>query len=246
MIEYKLLLSKQGRLRRMFNKESVIRGMKSVAPLILGIVPFAMISGITAANTGLSLGMALLMSVGIFAGASQLAVLQLVSDNAHMLVIIYTALIINLRMMIYSLSIAPHLQGIRTGLKALLAYSMTDQSYAISTVHFLNNPEEDTKSFLLGASAILWIVWQVNTVIGYLMGSIIPPELGLDFGIPLTFIAILFKGVAGWPGIIAIITSGAVAVAGAGLPMNIGLVLAAVFGIAAGALSEVYLTKERR
>jgi predicted branched-subunit amino acid permease len=142
----------------MFNKESVIRGVKSVAPLILGIVPFAMISGITAANTGISLGMAMLMSVGIFAGASQLAVLQLVSDNAHMLVIIYTALIINLRMMIYSLSIAPYLQGIKMRLKALLAYSMTDQSYAISTVHFLNNPEEDAKSFLLGASATLWVV----------------------------------------------------------------------------------------
>ncbi len=229
----------------MFNKESIIRGVKSVAPLILGIVPFAMISGITAANTGISLGMAMLMSVGIFAGASQLAVLQLVSDNAHMLVIIYTALIINLRMMIYSLSIAPYLQGIKMRLKALLAYSMTDQSYAISTVHFLNNPEEDAKSFLLGASATLWVVWQVNTIIGYLMGSIIPPELGLDFGIPLTFIAILFKGVVGWPGLIAIITSGLVAVAGARLPMNIGLVLAAIFGIAAGALSEVYLTRGR-
>ncbi|WP_409228744.1 AzlC family ABC transporter permease [Gudongella sp. SC589] len=229
----------------MFNKESIIRGVRSVAPLILGIIPFAMISGITAANTGLSLGMALLMSIGIFAGASQLAVLQLVSDNAHMLVIIYTALIINLRMMIYSLSIAPHLQGIKTSLKALLAYSMTDQSYAISTVHFLNNPEEDTKSFLLGASSTLWIVWQVNTIIGYLMGSIIPPELGLDFGIPLTFIAILFKGVVGWPGIIAIITSGVIAVAGANLPMNIGLVLAAIIGIAAGSISEIYLSRGR-
>ena len=98
---------------------------------------------------------------------------------------------------------------------------------------------------MLGASATLWVVWQVNTIIGYLMGSIIPPELGLDFGIPLTFIAILFKGVAGWPGIIAIITSGVVAVAGAGLPMNIGLVLAAIFGITAGTLSEVYLTRGR-
>ncbi len=229
----------------MIKKESAIRGVKSVTPLILGVIPFALISGITAANTGLSLGMAMLMSVGIFAGAAQLAILQLVSNNAHMLVIIYTALIINLRMMIYSLSIAPYFKEIKTSWKALLAYSMTDQSYAISTVHFLNNPEEDFKSFFFGASITLWIIWQINTIAGYLMGSFIPPELGLDFGIPLTFIAILFKGVAGWPGIIAIITSAFVAVMASQFPMNIGLVLAAILGIAAGTISEKLLSRER-
>ena len=98
----------------MINKESAIRGAKSVAPLMLGIVPFGLISGITAANSGLSIGMALLMSIGINAGASQLAALQLMNDNANMLVIIYTALIINLRMMIYSLSMAPYLQNLNT------------------------------------------------------------------------------------------------------------------------------------
>ena len=230
----------------MINKESAIRGVKSVTPLIIGVIPFALISGITAANTGLSLGMTLLMSIGIFAGASQLAVLQLLSNNAHILVIIYTALIINLRMMIYSLSIAPYLQGIKMRWKALLAYSMTDQSYAISSVHFLNNPEEDYKSFLFGASLTLWIIWQVNTIAGFLMGSIIPPELGLDFGIPLTFIAILLKGVVGWPGYIAIIISGIVAVVASSLPMNIGLVLAAIAGIAAGTISEIILSNEGR
>ncbi len=78
------------------------------------------------------------MSVGIFAGASQLAAIQLISINAHMLVIIYTALIINLRMVLYSLSIAPYIQKVNNKWKALLAYSMTDQSYAMSSVHFIN------------------------------------------------------------------------------------------------------------
>jgi predicted branched-subunit amino acid permease len=108
----------------------------------------------------------------------------------------------------------------------------------------MNNPEEDTKSFFFGASISIWIIWQISTVVGYLMGSIIPPELGLDFGIPLTFIAVLLKGVAGWPGVIAIITSGIVAVLASQLPMNIGLVLAAIIGITAGALSERILSKK--
>jgi 4-azaleucine resistance transporter AzlC len=228
----------------MINKESLLRGVKAVTPLMLGVIPFGLISGISAANTGLSIGMTMLMSIGIFAGAAQLASLQLISINANMIVIIYTALIINLRMMLYSLSIAPHIQKVNTKWKALLAYSMTDQSYAMSSVHFMNNLEEDTKSFFFGASISIWIIWQISTVVGYLMGSIIPPELGLDFGIPLTFIAVLLKGIAGWPGVIAIITSGIVAVLASQLPMNIGLVLAAIIGITAGALSERILSKK--
>lgn len=229
----------------MLNMESTKRGIKAVTPLMLGIIPFGLISGITAANTGLSLGMALLMSIGIFAGASQLAVLQLVRDNAHMIVIIYTALIINVRMMLYSLSISPYLQEINNKWKAVLAYSMTDQSYAISTVHFLNNPDEDKKGFFFGASISLWVIWQINTVIGYLMGSVIPQELGLEFGIPLTFIAVLLKGIAGWPGIITILTSGTIAVLASKLPMNIGLILAAIVGIGVGTISEKLMFRKK-
>src|SRR6056297_2312653 len=227
----------------MINKKSALRGVKAVTPLMLGVIPFGLISGIAAANTGLSIGMTMLMSVGIFAGAAQLASLQLIRINAHMLVIIYTALIINLRMMLYSLSIAPYIQKVSTKWKVLLAYSMTDQSYAMSSVHFMNNPEEDKKSFFFGASISIWAIWQISTVVGYLMGSVIPQELGLDFGIPLTFIAILLKGVTGWPGVIAIITSGIVAVFASQLPMNIGLVFAAIIGITAGAVSEKILSK---
>ena len=94
----------------MLNMESTKRGIKAVTPLMLGIIPFGLISGITAANTGLSLGMALLMSIGIFAGASQLAVLQLVRDNAHMIVIIYTALIIIFNIIIYCINL--HVQHV--------------------------------------------------------------------------------------------------------------------------------------
>ena len=222
----------------MVNKESFLKGVRETSPVILGIIPFGLISGITAADSGLSLGMALFMSIGIFAGAAQLAALQLISNYAHMLVVIYTALIVNMRMMMYSLSISPHLQHLSNRWKAFLAYGLTDQNFAISTVHFMNEPKEDKKSFLLGSSFTLWTVWQLNTVIGYALGSTIPAELGLDFGITLTFMSVLFKAVADWPGVVAVFTSAVVAVATASFPMNTGLVIAAVAGIFAGVISE--------
>src|SRR5690554_5857317 len=107
----------------MINRKSASRGLKAVAPLLVGVVPFGLITGITASNTGVSIGISIFMNLGIFAGASQLAALQLIATNTNMLVIISTALIINLRMMLYSLSIAPYIHKLNNRWKALLAYS---------------------------------------------------------------------------------------------------------------------------
>lgn len=224
-------------------KEATLKGIKAISPLLLGVLPFGLISGITASNTGLSLAMSTFMHLAIFAGASQLTALQLISINANMLVVIFTALIINVRLMLYSLSIAPYLQNMTNKWKAFLAYMMTDQSYAISLMHFINNPEEDTKSFFFATSMGVYLVFQLGAFFGYLMGSIIPAKLGLDFAIPLTFIVILIRGVSSLSGLITIVVSGLVAVLAAGIPMNLGLVLAVVVGISAGYFSEKLLKK---
>ncbi len=225
---------------------SFIKGARTITPVLLGVVPFAMITGITAINTNVSPAIALFMSVTIFAGASQLAVLQLFHQNAAAAIIIYTALIINLRFMIYSLSIAPYFRKEPVSWKIILAYMMTDQSYALSMVHFMNEPDDDPKWFFLGASSLLWVVWQIATLSGLLLGSVIPPQLGLDFAIPLTFTAVLFKSINDKPAVIAVIVSATVAVISTNIPMNLGLPLAAIAGITAGALSETYFSSTEK
>lgn len=223
------------------NYRSMMRGAKTIIPVLLGVIPFAMISGITAVNTGVSHMTALFMSVFIFAGASQLAILQLLTTNASSLVIIYTALIINFRFMIYSLSIAPYFKSESIAWKAILSYMMTDQSYALSLVRYINDPDEDPKWFFFGASLLLWLVWQIATAVGLILGSLIPPELGLDFAIPLTFTAVLFNSVDDIPTIITVITSAVVAVSTSHIPMNGNLVVAAMTGIAAGTAAELII-----
>lgn len=226
---------------------SFINGAKTITPVLLGVVPFAMISGITAINTNVPPAIAMFMSVTIFAGASQLAVLQLFHQGAVAAVIIYTALIINFRFMIYSLSIAPYFQNEPVSWKMFLSYMMTDQSYALSMVRFMNEPNDNPKWFFFGASALLWVVWQISTLIGLVLGAIIPPQLGLDFAIPLTFTAVLFKSIHDKPTVITVVVSAAAAVASANIPMNAGLPLAALVGISAGVYSEIYLNvKEKR
>ncbi|MEN1759206.1 AzlC family ABC transporter permease [Anoxynatronum sibiricum] len=217
---------------------SMLRGAQTMLPVLLGIIPFAMITGITAVNTGVSPGMTMFMSLFIFAGAAQLAVLQLIHTGASSLVILYTAIIINFRFMIYSLSIAPYFKKEPFGWKVLLSHLMTDQSYAMSLAHFINDPDENPRWFYLGASLIMWAVWQTFTFVGIMLGAVIPSHLGLDFAIPLTFIAVLMKSVNDMPVVAAVVTGGFVAVIAAPIPMNGGLILAAISGIAAGALVE--------
>lgn len=226
--------------------DSFIKGAKTVTPVLLGVIPFAMISGITAINTNISPVIAMFMSVTIFAGASQLAVLQLLHQNAAILVIVYTALIINFRFMIYSLSIAPYFREESTPWKVLLAYGMTDQSYALSMVHFLHESDDSPKWYFFGASSLMWLVWQLATGVGLILGAVIPAQLGLDFAIPLTFTAVLFKSVNDKSSVIAVIVSATVAVVFANVPMNAGLPMAAIAGITAGALAERYYGKSEK
>jgi len=102
-------------------KEGFLAGTRDMVPILLGVVPFAMISGIAAVGAGLSMASAMGMSVFIFAGAAQLAAVQLIGIGAAPIVIITTALIINLRFVMYSASIAPHFQHLTQRWKCLFA-----------------------------------------------------------------------------------------------------------------------------
>ncbi|MFO7942128.1 MAG: AzlC family ABC transporter permease [Bacillota bacterium] len=215
-------------------KRSFVEGVKDIAPILLGIMPFAMISGITAVNVGISRGMAMVMSVFIFAGASQLAAYQLIASGAISFVIIYTALVINLRFVVYSASIAPYFQNLSMPLKWIYAYLLTDQGYAVSLIRFRDDDSVIPTWHYLGCSVTLWATWQLFSAIGIFLGSSVPAHWGLDFAIPLTFMAVLVKSLDNRPSMIAAVVGGVVAVVADPLPLNSGLIVGVLSGILAG------------
>ncbi|WP_455385092.1 AzlC family ABC transporter permease [Acidihalobacter prosperus] len=216
-------------------------GFLAIAPIIPGVIPFGMICGVTAVKAGLSPEVAMGMSVFIFAGASQLATVQLLAQGALPAVILFTALVINLRFAMYSASLAPHFQHLPKRWRWLIAYLLTDQGYAMSINHFLSdNPTAQARKhwFYFGTGVAMWGVWQPATIAGILLGATIPTSWSLDFAIPLTFMALLIPGLRDRPTLVAAVVGGSVAVLAAGLPFNLGLVLAAVSGIGAGLATE--------
>lgn len=216
-------------------------GMLAVLPMLPGVAPFGIVAGLTAVGTGLSALQAMFMSIAVFAGAAQLATLQLISDGALPAVIVLTALTINLRFAMYSASLAPHLQHLGRRWHLPLAYFLVDQNYALSINRFRHGSEDWRERghwYYLGAGIALWFTWQASTAVGVFMASGVPRDWSLDFAIPLVFMVLLVPALHNRAHVVAALTGGLVATLGAGLPLHLGIVTGAFAGIVAGVAFE--------
>lgn len=215
-------------------------GVRAEIPLLVGVFPFGLIYGALALSSGLSQAEAQMMSSVVFAGSSQFIAAQLVHLAAPGPVIVLTIAVVNLRHMLYSASLAPYLSHLPVRWKALLSYFLTDEAYAPSAIYY--EKEGATAAghwFLLGAGLSLWLVWQATTALGILLGSAIPESWSLDFALPLTFIAMVVPVLKTRPAAAgAALSAGVTALLAYSLPYRLGLVLAALVGIAAGTLLE--------
>ena len=213
-------------------------GIRGALPILIGVIPFATITGVAAVSVGLTLFETVGISVIVFAGASQLVVYQLMSAGSPWIIMVLTAWVINLRFSMYSATLAPHLQKLPTWQKALMAYLLSDQAFGISLSHFIINKEVNHRWFYFGAALTVWVAWLISATIGALLGALIPASWGFDFAFPLSFMALMFAALHDRPTVIAAITGGSIAVIAKGLPYNTGLVLATFTGIAAGYMVE--------
>jgi 4-azaleucine resistance transporter AzlC len=220
-------------------RKSFFDGFRAEFPLLVGVFPFGLIYGTLALNAGLSTLASQLMSSIVFAGSSQFVASQLIHDAAPGFVIIVTIAVVNLRHMLYSASLAPYLKNLSLKWKMILAYFLTDEAYAPSILKFEAEGITPTSHwFLLGAGFSLWFIWQVSTAIGIFLGTAIPESWSLDFALPLTFIAMVVPALKNRPMIAAAVSAGVVALLAYSLPFKLGLILAALTGIAVGTIME--------
>lgn len=221
-------------------RRDFLAGVRAVAPILVGILPFALVAGAAGVSAGLTAVQTVAMSVLVFAGASQLAAIDLFGRDAPVAVVVATALVVNLRHVMYSASIAPYFRRFSAPAKWLGAYVLTDQAYALSLAEYRETTPE-TRSrwwFYLGTAATLWTVWQAGTAAGALLGAGVPDGLSLEFAVPLTFTALLFGAVDDRTTGVAAVCGGGIGAVAAPLPFNLGLVVGALAGVVAGVLVE--------
>jgi 4-azaleucine resistance transporter AzlC len=213
-------------------------GARGALPVLIGVIPFAMVTGVGAVSVGLTFFETLGMSVIVFAGASQLVVYQLMSVGSPWIIMVLTAWVVNLRFTMYSATLAPYLQKLSVWQKAPLAYMLSDQAFGVSVSHFITDEKSSHRWFYFGAALTVWIAWQIGAMLGALLGALVPASWGFDFAFPLSFMALMFAALRDHPTIAAALTGGIIAVLSKGMPYNTGLVLATFLGIAAGYLTE--------
>ena len=218
-----------------------IQGVLNGAPHSLVIGPFGFLFGVVATEAGLSIFETLSFSVLVVAGAAQLTALELMQDNTPTVIVILSALALNLRMALYSASLTPHLGTAGFWQRAAAAYSLVDQSYATSILQYENNPEmtmPQKLTFFFGVAASVIPVWYLLTFLGALVGQSIPTDIPLDFATPLTFIALLASLLRSLPHILAALASVIAGLLFHTMPYNLGIMLAGVIGMSVGAWSE--------
>jgi len=221
--------------------KELYRGVHDVLPFAIGVIPFGLATGIAATDAGFDLFHLIGMSLIVFAGAAQLAALDLIGENAPFLIVILAAIVVNIRLVMYSASLAPYLRNLNRRSKAGIAYLLTDQAYALAITKYRSGETHDRFAYFLGAGLSLWIVWQITTILGLLLVSGIPPAWGLGFVVPLMFIALLIPLIDDRPTMIAGSVSGVTAVAVDGFPLETGLLAASSIGIVLGYVADTLL-----
>lgn len=212
-------------------------------PLVIGAIPFGIIFGTLAASSGLSFLGTIAMSAFVFAGSAQFIAIGLLAANTNPLLIIMTTLIVNLRHLLYSVSVVPYVQSLSQGWKAGLGFLLTDEAFVVAITHYQDATSSAYKHWYhLGASVLMYGSWQLWTFLGLTIGHLIPDAAnwGLDFAMSATFISMIVPYLKNQPTLVAIMVSGVMSVLTYHLPHQLGLAVAALSGIAAGAWAEQY------
>jgi predicted branched-subunit amino acid permease len=210
-------------------------GARRILPLAVAVFPFGLVYGVAVAEAQFTNWVGGLASLLILAGAAQLAMVDLADQGAPWVVAVGTALIINVRFVMYSGALAPSFSEYPRIWRIPLAHLMTDQAAVTSLLY--NDGDHDPlrrRWFYLGAGGTMVFSWVAGTWFGILIGGGIPDGWQLDFAIPLMFLALLIPSIRDRAGLVAAIVGAAVTLLARDVPFNTGLLVGAVCGITAG------------
>nr|WP_244889133.1 AzlC family ABC transporter permease [Roseivivax marinus] len=222
------------------------QGVLDALPFLAVVGPFGLLFGVVSREAGLTIFESLSFSVVVIAGAAQFTALQLMSDHAPTLVAVASALAINLRMAMYSASMTPHLGHLPLWKRCFVAYFLVDQTYALGALNFERSPWSAAEKFryFMGTVTPVCFPWYISTLIGAWAGSAIPTDFGLDFAVPIAFLAMVGPMLRTPAHMAAAFTGAVVALLAAGLPFNLGLIVGGLAGMIAGAQVEQRMERE--
>ena len=215
-------------------------GVRDSLPVLLGVIPFGLTCGVMGVTVGMTSLETILMSMLVFAGASQFVSMTMLGAGiTGFSLIILTTLLINLRHLLMGASLAPYMTRLPFPLQALLAFGIVDETYALTMNRI--RQKEYSPSYQLGCNLPFYAIWITSTAAGVFLGGHIPDPLawGLDFALPATFLALLTPRLVDRASFCVCAVSALVAVLGAlYLPGKWYIIIACLVASAAGGMLE--------
>lgn len=201
-------------------------------PITTGVIPFGAVMGTVCAEAKLTLFQTMSMNILVFAGAAQLAAVDLMTKHAAIIVVVLTGLIINIRFLLYSAALSPVLKNSKFFTKLVSAYFLTDQSYAVM-LGDQHRPKTnaETVEFYLGSCVCMMISWQLSVIAGFIFGNFAPAEWALDYAVPLSFVALVIPTLKNSKYVMVAAFSSIVSLGLHSLPYKIGLIVTALLAI---------------
>ncbi|MBR7781175.1 AzlC family ABC transporter permease [Undibacterium luofuense] len=220
-------------------KEAVQHALKAGAPTLFGIGAWGLVVGVAMIKAGLSVPQALGMTLLVFAGSAQLASLPLIAAHAPLWVIFATALVVNLRFVIFSAILAPHFAHLPLRTRAWLGFLTGDVSVSLFVQQY---PELENGKYKLSYLKALvfpnWTAWQIGSVAGILAGSQVPENWGLGFAGTLAILCVMLPLMIGRIAAAGVLVAGVVSLTLHALPYKLGLLCAVLAGVVVAMMLE--------
>jgi len=211
------------------------RGAQEMTSVALGIAAWGLVTGVAMANSGLGIGLSLLMSLLVFAGSAQLAALPLIAAGAPAWVVWATAFCVNLRFIIFSAQWRPYFAHLPRRARIALSYFTADLNYVVFMRRFPEpRPSSEHLPYFLGGILVNWFAWQVPSIAGLMLGDAIPTEWGFGFAGTLALLGLtcsLLSDRATW---VAAAVAGAAAIAAYAMPLRLNIVVAIASAVTIG------------
>jgi predicted branched-subunit amino acid permease len=220
-------------------------GFLSFLPMSVGLIPWALVTGMAMIGSGLTPLQAMGMNLIVFAGTAQLGTLPLIAVGAPLWLIVVTALALNLRFLIFSAAISPAFRDVGTPMRWFSGHLLTDGAFANCLEKMLK--VDDTRwrlGYFLAPALWSWLLWQVFALIGVFAAGSIPKNWSLEFMASIALLVLLVPMARQRPMLVAAAVGGFTAVVLRGMPLRLGLIVGIVAGICAGFAAEHWGGKE--
>ncbi len=212
-------------------------GAREMSGISVGLTAWSFMTGVAMVKSGMTLTEAVLMSLLVFAGSAQLAVIPLLATGAPLWVILAAAFCVNLRFVVFSLHLRDYFMFLPRAKRLWLGYFTGDVTYVLYTRRFPKPAETERQrraqmAYLWGGNCCNWIFWQTFSMLGIFLGAALPERWGLEFTGTLALLAVTCSLAATRLRAFSAIVAATAAVVLFNLPYRLNIVAAIVVAVA--------------